>query len=233
MSEYIFPTRNGLVLSTQKWFNGNVNYATAMLLFLQPDHPQAEAFKRGLMDLEVKPGILSRYELPLTNTSIDDYLARCLDPSFAHRCHKTGLYHLGFISIGFSWRQFLFRFQGFWQHMKISSGAWVGPLGRYIWARSIRLAADKPITNQDGWIQSHLMILTLNEKNTVNEREGMGLPPYRGMHRAIEYFMLKKTKPTWEIMADYIGDSKHELVDAWMSYGYMVNRRKPGAYECE
>lgn len=209
-SPYIFDCGSGKILSTQKFFNGNVVGATAQYIFLVKDVIPL-ALLRGLLSLELKPGTFSRDPNKPVNTSHDDYIAAACNRDFAKRIDYRAFTHLGFLNCGggFRWDAFLFRFQGFWQHLKICAGVRPGWLGQWIWSKHIELAAKQPVTNQDSWIQSHLMVICA---------ELYFLERNERMKRAIDLWWKAKPKPTCQIVADYIGDSEHPLVQAWERY---------------
>ncbi len=207
---YWFPLFEGesSFLSSEPFWNGNVNDVSAEYAYLKKDDGLWKALKR----LELSPGVLSRSPFNCTNTSVDDYLARACDPEFAKRMLHHGRTHLGFLNCetGFKPRQFLYRFQGMWQHARISAGEKPGAIGQFFWVKSVELAAEQPVTNQDGWRQSHLMILRAKEMGWI-QSPGPILT-------AVSTWHMKKPAPTWRIVADYIGLEDHPLVDAWRPY---------------
>lgn len=215
---YTFPSKMGLLLSTEPHPNGNMLGATSQYIFLTSDLlfglslEMRVPYFMGISACEKPLGAYFRGPDSTDNTSVDDYLEICLLPLAAQRCLSNARRSLGFIDVNFpkvSFSQFMFRFQGFWQHMKISAGACVWPLGRVIWAVSIVMAARQPFSNQDSWIESHLMIL-------LKER--------RGWHSfigdlAVSYWRKKKgNMTTAQIMADYCKIPDHPLVRAWEPY---------------
>jgi hypothetical protein len=212
MSYWIATPKGKPLLSTQLFQNGNMIYSTAMYLFLTPKRDLE--IVQALREFEVKPGLYSRYADQIQNTSVDDYLAAASLPGQALRILNYGRAHFGFFDCekGFfpKPKQFLFRFQGFWQHARIVAGEDIKGLGAQIWSTAIRLAASEPETNQDGWIQSHLMVLAW---------EGSWMKTHPTMFKAVQEWKRRKPKATWKLMADYIGDSLHPLVEAWKNYG--------------
>lgn len=213
LTPYTFLTPNGKMISTTTTWTGNMVYSTAMLIFLTADDATFNNMEyiAGLMDCEKGHiGAFSRNPFTPDNTSVDDYLAACSLPQFAATTYARSWF--GFIGVtdGIGPRsQWLMRFQGFWQHMKISAGITVWPLGRFMWALSIWLAARQPLSNQDSWIQSHMMLLT---------KERAGWQSWIGDF-AIRYWWKRKgSATTAEIMADYLKIPDHPLVLLWEKY---------------
>lgn len=211
LEKYSFPVTNGgLLLSTEPFPNGNMLGATAQLSFLLGDKIPI-AYFIGMDYCERTPGTFSRYPNTLEDTSVDDYLSLACSKAYANDIYSLALERFGFITVFWpvtTYNQWILRFQGFWQHTKISAGVKVGPLGRLIWALSIILAAKKPMNNQDSWMQSHLMVL-------VKERRGW--KSWIG-DLAVSYWRKKKVMTTSEIAAEYIGVKDHPLVEAWKGY---------------
>lgn len=209
LAEYSFPCGTGKVLSTQKFFNGNVLGATAQMLFLvnPASVPDVLEYEEGLRSLELGSGKFSRALSPPTNTSVDDYLALACHPFFARRIYRAAITNFGFLNLGSKFRldSFMFRFQGFWQHLKLCAGVKIWPLGRLIWAAHIFFAARKPDSDQDGHIQASLMCLAYIQSE----------PQYQIMEAAVQYYAKKAKTPTWKIVANYIGDPDHPLVKCW------------------
>src|SRR5437870_11648119 len=91
---YVFPTKNGKVLSTQQGINGNCISSTAQYIFLNKTNEPRLEFYYGLTDFLRGPGILSRYWDKEENTSLDDYLAasclKSLTPGFYVQGKYTG-----------------------------------------------------------------------------------------------------------------------------------------------
>lgn len=214
---YVFPAPSGKLLSTQTFPNGNMVNYTSQLIFLASHSSEILSsedlicFWRGLSQCGAYGSTISRYPNTKENTSVDDYLAAACNEVVAARMLSIARWHFGFLDLNYpkvSFSQFMFRFQGFWQHMKISARAFVGPLGRLIWAINLVIAAQKPFSFQDNWIESHLMVL-------VKERRNFWCPI---CDLAIRYWRKKKTKTTADIMASYIGTAEHPLVYAWRKY---------------
>lgn len=208
LAQYTFPTPFGKLLSSQPFPNGNMVGYTAQLLLVGSLPPLlANEYEMGLYDCEIKKGVFSRHPESMQNTSVDDYLSAACDKYRAKRIWWHGLTHFGFFNVetGFHWKQWLWRFVGFWQHVKISAGIPVGPIGRLIWACSIMIAADQQEDNRDSWIQSHMMILTARARG------------YKSLlgELAIGYWLEKKMLPTWMITRNYLVLSEHPLIDAW------------------
>lgn len=222
LDKYSFPTKSGgLLLSSQTVPNLNMLNYTAQLLFLAKNDDltpeQKFQYFAGIIDCEKPEGMFYRSPTNSDDTSVDDYLALS--------CHKQLAIDIldnstwGFVSVKpitwkqrllpFFQKQWLYRFAGLWTHMKISAGYRVWPLGRFVWALSIFLAAREPMSSQDSWMESHLMILTKRQR---------GWKSWLG-DKAVQYWLKKKTKPTSQIFAEYSGISDHPLVDAWIPYG--------------
>jgi hypothetical protein len=214
------------LLSTEPFLNGNGLYATGQLLFLaQSRLPIYDAYALYPNGIELcrdpHTGAYARRPDLLENTSVDDYLAITCDEYIAQELLKDSRANWGFLDVhnaivpGINWAQFIFRFQGLWQHMRVSAGERLGLLGQAIWAVSIVLAARKPLTNQDSWIQSHLMVLTYGRRS----RDGNSALIHWLMDLAVSYWRKKKgTTTTSSIMAAYCGDPEHPLVEAWEPY---------------
>lgn len=214
MSGYYFPTKNGELLSTQPVANDNMNRSTAEIMFLRQQSDLS--LELGLMDLEPKPGVLSRRWLEMVDTSIDDYLVRCCEEAFAARFLARGRSKLGYYSCRtwFRPKQMLGvypAFLGMWQHAKINAKEPITDLGADIWAEAIEIASHKKDIDQDGWTQSRLMVIS------AQRRFPTGMP--RPMRDAIVYYEARRPEPTWQTAARYIGDITHPLVDAWRPYG--------------
>jgi hypothetical protein len=217
LDKYSFPTPNGKLLSTQDFPNGNMVGYTSQLLFLTQftdalSLEQVQEFFNGLIDCGAFSGVVSRKPGELSNTSVDDYLSLACNPVFAIKMLKYGRAHWGFFDLNYpkvSFAQFLYRFQGMWQHAKISAGEPLTNLGKLIWAVSLMISAHKPFSWQDAWIQSHLMVL-------IKERRNVNNPI---MDYAVNYWRRRKgSKTTSEIYADYMGFADHPLVEAFKPF---------------
>lgn len=233
LDKYTFPSTQGKLLSTEDHANGNMLRSTAEFILLAQNDVSLQVISdyfKGIVSLQVRPGVFSRYTDKLENTSVDDYLAVGCISQFAANILDNARPRLGFADLFFPkvsisqwlfhfreiWQyikisagaQWLFRFQGLWQHLKLSAGESLGLLGQAIWSLSLYLAAKEPITNQDNWTLSHMMVL-------VYERS-----PYKHflMDIAVRFWKSKKTKPTSQIFAEYCGISDHPLVQAWKKY---------------
>lgn len=200
---YSFPTPNGgLMLSSGKKANGNCSGATAMLLLLTTRGNFMEsldwvAYSKGLASFRAGLGLWTTdtgHYIPL---EIDDFISiSSLQPPALDiwlRCMIFG-YNIRFL------------FWGARQHVKISAGLPVLPLGRLIWAGSIFLAAREDFSVQDGWCQSAAMIL-------VKRRRGWS--SWLG-ELAIRYWNHKRGARTIaSIYQSYCGFEDHPLVEAW------------------
>jgi hypothetical protein len=198
---------NKFLLSTQPFDNGNMLYATAQYMFLREQYDECLLLGIGLCSNG--KGAFYRSPDNKSNTSVDDYLALCCISYYAYYIYKYSF--LGFIDVNapkYSIAQWMFRFNGFWQHMKLSAGIWVGPIGSLVWAYSVYKACQQPVSNQDSWIQTHLMVITAERGKVSNWL----------IKKAIEYFYEHKPLPTSRIMTQYIGDDSHPLIKAWEKY---------------
>lgn len=207
-NRYTFTTQHGLVMSTQPFLNGNSLYATAQAILLGDE--RADEFVLGMGDLEKNEGAFSRNEYLLENTSIDDMLGAACIPVFAVDILWRMRTHFGICDVinptlSLNFKQFMPRFLGFYQHCKISAGEKLSWLGALIWAKSVERAADAPISNQDSKIQTAMMILVYLRSGIKNPR----------CDEAVAYWYSKKAMPISEIVAAYIGDPKHPLVELW------------------
>lgn len=208
---YIFNTKSGRTMSTEPFINGNCIYATAMFATLEPIFARDWGLMAGLQDFQVAPGLFSRYPDSTANTQVDDYLALTCIPQYAKDFLAYGRRHLGFYDVtkdiifpkGAQW---LFRFQGLWQHAKLAAGEKLGLLGQLIWAVSLRLSTKEPYTHQDAWIQPHLMVLVFQNSQMKDNKF---------MKNAVDYWFSKKQVPTSDLMESYCGDQAHPLVLAW------------------
>lgn len=219
-NNYLFPTPNGgFLLSTQNIPNGNMAYATAMYLFLAQmgeDDRYDPNLLAGLIDLEqpVASGLLSRFPDTKTNTSIDDYLAvACIEgyalDMFARSKKTWGFYDLTSpFKPSWNWAQFLWRWPHFPAHVRISAGKRMWPWHRLGWAAYLFYGLFQPMTNQDYWIQSHLLILTAKRRG------------YRSLlgALAISIWRRRKSMKTYDIMKAYLNLDEHPLLDAWEPY---------------
>lgn len=213
LDKYTFNTRSGKVLSTEPFPNGNMLRSTSELLFLANEKltkDQYSDFVNGMEDFSVRSGLYSRYSEAIEDTTIDDYLVLGSSRFLATEILQEARFNLGFITVNDSWtfKQFLFRFFGMWQHLRISAGEKVGIFGRAIWALSIYLAAKQPIEHQDNWCLSHIMIETYKRRGVKSWI----------CDKAIAFWRSKKTKPTSQIMAEYTSIPDHPLVEAWKPY---------------
>lgn len=206
---------DGQLLSTEPFTNGNMLYATAQFLYVQYglSTDQFLRYNTGIRFCRAPNGAYARTPQLAENTSVDDYLAITCFGGPAVLVLSAARKRFGFLDInpsGFRFSQFLFRFQGLWQHMRISAREKIGLFGQLMWAISIFLAARQPVENQDSWIQSHLMILVATRSSLLSESWIC--------QKACKYWWSKKTAPTSEIMAKYIGDPSHPLVTAWQGH---------------
>jgi hypothetical protein len=223
LDAYSFDVPNGgLLLSSEPFPDGNMLYYTSQLLFLTKSNDlgvclktgvqMATLYTMGIQACQVKEGLYSRYPTTLSNTSVDDYLGLGCLTTYAHEILTYGREHFGFYNVLYpkiTFAQWLFRFQGLWQHLKISSRNFIGPLGRLIWAVSIFLSARKPLSDQDSWIQSHLMVLAYKRSGLKSIICNL----------ASKYFLYRKHDvSTSEIMHAYCGIADHPLVEAWKPY---------------
>lgn len=203
---YFFPSPRGeALLSTQPFPNGNMIYATAMYEYLMG------IGMPGLFEFEVKNGRLSRYPDRLEDTSIDDYLAATCDLGFALRFLGAGALYVS-VMPGFSFNRLLGLMPSFWGvklNAKLRAGKGLGPIDVLIWSIALLRAARQPKENQDGWVQSHLMILVWRQSKMSDNVL---------MRQAVAYWKSKQPQSTWRTMADYIGTESHPLVDAWRLY---------------
>lgn len=202
--EVIADNQTGWLLSTQPFMNGNVLYATGQLVFLTPADPR---YRTGIDLCKAPNGAYARQPNLADNTSVDDYLAIGCISDIAKNLLQTARTNWGCLDIQGkkSWSQFIFRFQGFWQHLRISANESIGLFGQFIWALAIWLASKELIGNQDSWIQSRLMIATY-------DRRGYN---HWLCEWAIKKWNAAQPEPTWQTMAKYINDDTHPLVIAW------------------
>lgn len=220
LNNYSFPTPNGgLLLSTEIFQNGNMVRSTAELLFLINEVTliNRELYIIGLCECEPElksnPGIFSRYPNKIQNTQVDDYLAAGCRSDLAIDILKSVRKNYGFANLESkkSFSSFIYRFQGMWQHLRISAGETPGFLGQLLWSIAIISAANKPFSYQDSWCLSHLMILTKQRRNFSTRLTDL----------AERYWYYKKgNKTTSSIMADYVGPNcqDHPLISAWEPY---------------
>jgi hypothetical protein len=216
LEKYTFPTKNGKLLSTELFPNGNMLRYTAEYLFLTKKYQDNKDWSLilGIRDCESpnQIGAFSRHSNRMEDTQVDDYLVLGTISYLATQILFGAKCNWGCLSVDREWsfKQFMPRYMGMWQHLRISAGESVGLIGQAIWALSLYLAARKPITNQDNWVLSHLMVLTYERKNLNSWI----------CNKAVQYWKSKKTKETWQIMSEYLGPNcqDHPLIDAWRSY---------------
>jgi len=206
---------NAKLLSTENYANGNMGRTTAEMLLLATDELSSqlkEEYKAGLNLLRVGhlKGALTRKPNTLENTSVDDYLVAGSDEQLARAFLAEARSNMGALDVNgeWSWVQWIFRFQGMWQHLRISARENVGVFGQLMWALSIWLAARQPIDHQDNWVLSHIMILT---------KEKRGFKSWI-CDKAVQYWKSKKTLPTSEIMRQYLNVQDHPLIKLWEKY---------------
>lgn len=225
LEKYTFPTKNGKLLSTEPFPNGNMLRTTAEFLILTGRRDQS--FLNGIDDCLTEQSIFNRYPIALPandpksileNTSVDDLLVVGASSFFdSFRVLTAARKNLGFYDVNLKrpWSQFIFRFQGMWQTLRMRAAEKLGPIAKAIWALSLYLAAKKPITEQDNWVLSHITVIVYESTKSYTSTKGGNWP----CNKAVAYWRSKKTRKTYEIMAGYIGDPDHPLVQAWRIQG--------------
>lgn len=211
---YEFSTQNGRLLSTEPYLNGNSLSSSGQWILLKHDLDVVIPFVVGIADcIRKRDGYeaFSRWPDKDEDTSIDDHLCIGAIPVFARRILTQLRRRWGFLSLyePAPWKQWLMRIPGFYQHLKLAAGEDLNWFDRMIWASVIMIAACKSVKNQDGWIQSHVMVITYDRSSKR----------YWACDQAVKYWKERKPAPTSEIVSAYIGDPNHPLVDAWRSYG--------------
>jgi len=208
--------QDGGLLSTQSMPNGNmIGYtAQAMCLIMAMGQQQSsvyKSFQKALYLSTPKPGVLSRYPTPLTDTSIDDYLSAAAGcPTLAIEMIERGKTHLGFMSVK-DWpplSQWLGRFPAFWVHCEFAYGGSPNLIAQLIWSIALIYSAHQPLTNQDAWMQSHLMIMAYRRRQM----------PTILCEKAVNYWISKKTQPMRQIVSAYIGNPAHPLALLWEDF---------------
>lgn len=200
--DYSFPSPSGgLILSSSKSANGNEAGATAQLLYVDPKllpNQRAADYSLGLHDFQKSPGVFTPDTGHFLPIKIDDATAIAMGPSTALAMYQFG---------SFTWIPRIFIYiQGFWPYLKFSAGKRVWPFGRFVWAVSVILSANQPITRQDSWCQTAMQIL-------VKRRRGWS--SWTG-ELAIRYWKWRKGPITMDkIYAAYCKDVDHPLVYAW------------------
>lgn len=203
------------LLSTQVFPNGNLVSATAQWIVHQKR--QGKVYMdtlEALLACEKKAGVWSRYPNTLENTSYDDFIcAAACDRGIAYRIHARGeedawifdLFedHPGLTENNFA--RWLGKNPSFVAHICYSAGLTPGWALTLSWVVSIAIAARKSIKNQDGWMQSHLQILSYESSGQTNWLCNL----------VVAYWRKKKPVPMREIVADYIGTKNHPLVEVW------------------
>ena len=215
LDKYTFTYNSAKLLSTEDHANGNMLRSTSELLLLDQTDLSIEEraeYEKGIDLCIVKDavGLYSRYPDSVSNTSVDDYLALGTDSVRATSILFEARTDFGFLDVHqeYDWKQFIFRFQSLWQHLRISAKENVGIVGQLIWALGIVLAAREPIERQDNWLLSHMMIIT-------RQRRG-----FKSLicDLAEKYWRSKKTKSSSDIMLDYCRIPDHPLIEAWRLY---------------
>jgi hypothetical protein len=212
---FTFMNDHGRLLSTERYENGNMLRTTQELLLLADGRipfDEEQEYEKGIDQCLVpgSVGLYSRYRNSLENTSVDDYLTLGTDPVHAAMILHEARTHYGFLDVNrkFTFSQFIPRFLGLWQHLRISAGEEVGTLGQLIWAVSLVMSACQPISNQDNWLLSHMMVKTKEDRGFTSLITDL----------AVAFWRMRKSKTSAEIFADYCGTPDHPLVEAWKPY---------------
>lgn len=214
LEKYSYNTPHGRIISTENFPNGNMIRSTAELLLLASDRLTPDellAYQNGLRDMEQPTfGVFTRYQSRLENTSVDDYLLAGTDKLIAQSILDNARKNWGCCSVDGKWSkdQFLFRFQGMWQNLRMVAGECVGIIGQLIWAGNLVLATRQPPSNQDNWALSHAVVVSYEKGNFQSPI----------CDWAVAYFKAKKPKPTYQLMIDYLGIPDHPIVQAWKPY---------------
>ena len=226
---YFHATNHGSLLSTEHSINGNTLYASAMYAALCPESKNAAYFLAAMRAMQVRPGLFSRYPDRVENTAVDDHIALAAIPEFARLILAYGRSHLGFFDVrntrwyGGLWcaikdwfthpefkfkkkafRHCLYRAQGFWVHARLSAGEEIGPIASALWSLSVYLATRSH--EQDAQIQTALMILVAGRNHGLLTEQ---------MLKAYRYWWNTVREHTFEVVARYIGNPAHPLVEAW------------------
>jgi hypothetical protein len=200
-------TYNGL-LSTTRCPNGNQVGATCTWIGLeQLPHPNmwmALLLRRGEAGLWYTDALRARETL----CKIDDYIAIvAANPDFAQEVTARLEDKFGFLAEPGQWdlSRWFYRFPGFVAHAYFSARTRPSAFLRLAWSISMVISALKPVSNQDAWMQSALML-------HVYWRSGKttALCTLAG-----RFWRSRLPKTVSEICADYIGTADHPLVEAW------------------
>jgi len=215
---YWFNTPSGgKLLSTQPFMNGNVHLATGAYLFyaLKSQMPAQEyadllaKCQTALKDCEISPGLYKRNPDNNDQHGPDDlfgisiYSASTASLVWEHLSRNLFFYD---ITGGKKLSTWMGRMPGLLAHIKVCSIQSPGWFLRKAWCFSVRLALKKPISNQDGWIQTALMVEAYKVLSF--------LPHIKSgdMDEVVREYEQKKPKIS-EVYAKYIGDAGHPLVE--------------------
>lgn len=207
MSKYFIETPNqGLFLSTQPFLNGNVHLSTGAWVLLRG---RADAkYLKALELCQLKPGLYKRNPTSLDEHGPDDlfglplYSRNIAELVWAYLKHRAFFYQ----NDGGKWRikSWMGRFPALLGHIQYQATGEMSWLFRMAWCLAVRSSRDKPVTNQDGWIQTMLL---------VEAYKSAGSKSYSDMDSACEIYEIYKPKIS-DIYAAYIGDNEHPLVQA-------------------
>lgn len=200
------------MLTTQRDASGRPSENGNMLSY----SAQAEFFTGGdpLFDIvahEVELGVYSRSSRHPENTQIDDYLSLGCIPVCAQRILIALKKNIGFLDVthpegpSWNWKQWFYRFPALVPHLKYSIKTRPGVLLRFAWALSVWLASREPYRNQDGWMQSHLMVLIYEQSG---KRTWL-------CDWACRVWRARKPESMKSIVSAYIGTENHPLVQVW------------------
>lgn len=230
-----YTMQNGMLSSSTTPNDNMVGYTSQLITLLDASKTfspvarhRTALYSEALSRYELKSGLWSTAPTFENNCKIDDYLsvASC-DISVAQRILAQGRAAWGFFDLAtpnqkpwptiknifkWPWPRFLRRNAGFWTHAQYKAGEKPGWFNRFAWVVSIFGAARKPIQVQDGWMQSHMMIMAYSQSQ------------YKSWlcNKAVAYWWKKKPVPMRDIVASYLGPAiypDHPLYVCWDDFG--------------
>lgn len=218
MSYWIKTENDGLFLSTQPFMNGNVLLSTGTFLLLtnrQPYDPHYIKFHRGLRLCVLDRGLYKRNPTNLDEHGPDDLFglplySKGVAADVWDRLQKKFFFYQ---NDGGMWRMksWMGRFPALLAHIQMCA-TWKKPSWFYrkAWCFAVSLTKNKKITDQDGWIQTMIMVETYKYF-----RQWAQSPD---MDEAMAIYEKHKPKIS-EVYRAYINDPSHPLVEVCNARG--------------
>lgn len=199
-------TFDGL-LSTTQGTNQNQMGATGMLCALTgqdmfQEFPKAiELFSGGVFYCQPP-------NAPGNECKIDDMICIVAASEWAAGETRRKLFTtLGFLQehAPIRFERFFFRYPAFVAHVLVRLDMPLSLLMKACWTTGLSICQSLPVSQQDPWMQTGLMVLTYLDSKSKNAL----------CDAAVSDWIRHLPKPMHEIAADYIGTEDHPLVGAW------------------